>query len=241
MRRLTICALLFIFVALLAQLSFAQDAIRDTSHASVMYEQVSYNKYQHGVVTNSSGVVDGVLLLDVNGVGVPIPGMKITIAGGDDFIVTLESDENGQFIFDPAEVGTYSAIVDYNGRLYSLDFKVTAYDPSLSAIAPDTGIAYDLKLVIIEDVVMRFAANRGTEVLATGVATPSPAAAACGAAAGGCGVASAGNFGMFAGALGAAGLATGIAALASSKDNHRDNNYHDSWPTPVSVGAPRSR
>ncbi|MCL2117185.1 MAG: carboxypeptidase-like regulatory domain-containing protein [Planctomycetaceae bacterium] len=232
MRRFIFCVSLFVFVALLAQLSFAQNAVRDLQYGNVLYEQASYNKYQHGVVTNSAGAVDGVLLLDVNGVGEPIPGTKITFTGGDDFIITVETDENGLFTFDPAEVGSYSAIVEYKGKLYSLDFKVTAYEPSIPALAPDTGVANDLKLVVVEDIVLRFAANRGT-VVPPG-AVPGPVAAgAGGAAAGGFGAAAgAGNFGMLGAALGAAGLATGIAALASDNDKP---------VRPVSVGTPSAR
>ena len=235
MRCFKICVSLFAVSLLMVQLSFAQFTNRVAPVNEVLYEQIGYHEYQQGIVTNTNGIVPGVLLRDVNGYGEPIPGMKLTIVGGDDFVVNMVTDENGKFEFDQAEVGSYSAIVEYNGKLISLNFKVTAYATEVSSLGPDTGVSNNiLRLVVINDgVELRFAATRGNALdVPSAVTTAENAACCCGAGgATSAGFGGAGGLGWLGGALGAAGLAAGIAAIADS----------NSSSTPASVATPVSR
>ena len=242
MRCFSFCATFFALVTVLTQLTLAQNP-------SVQYEQIRYNEYQYGVVVDATGAIPGILLRDVNGVGVPVSGQKLTIVGSGDFIFPVETDENGEFLFDPADVGSYSVIVDNSDFIGSLDFKVTAFNPTVSALQADTGISQSrLILVIDENNFLRFAATNGTAAVVPPVVDPlatvpvGEAAAVGGAMAGG-----AGDLGMLGGALGVAGLATGIAALAGGGGGWHgggggggggfDDDHRIRPPGPVSVGA----
>jgi len=208
--------------------SFSQNVSSGTSLNSVLYEQIVYQEYQQGIVVNADGVVEGVLLRNINGVGEPIPHVKLTIIGGDDFVVTVETDENGEFSFEGADVGSYTVVFDENATLSSLDFKVTAYHPEKQSFGPNTGMNEKLILVVDENNNLRFAATQGK----TGFIPPAnvaqvPAASAAGGLSAASGAA--GNFGALAGALGIGGLAAGIVALATA-----DNG----GSKPVSTGTP---
>ena len=232
MRCFSLCASFFVIVIILVQFSFAQNTQNVDYH--VLYDQINYTDYQYGIVVDGTGSIPGVLLRNVNGIGIPVPGQKLTIVGGGDFIFPVETDENGEFLFDPAEVGSYSVILDNGDIISSLDFKVTAYQPTAVSLQADTGVTSSrIILVIEENSYLRFAATDGSAALVAPVAPLAPAAPLGGATSAGMMAGSAGNFGMLAGALGAAGLATGIAAIATTNNN-------DTEPKPVSVGA-RSR
>jgi len=237
MRYLSVCVLCLAIVTLLTPFSFCQYTNGANSNNSVFHEQILYQEYQQGIVVNTDGVVKGVLLHDVNGVGEPIAGVKLVIIGGDDFVITVETDENGEFTFEGAEVGYYSVVIlDENGTLSSLDFKVTAFDPDMQTIGPNTGVNGILKLVVDENGNLRFAATRGSvmsSAASAGATLAATTTAGMGGAAGGMG-GGAGGFGAMAGALGIAGLVSGITALASNNDSSIST-------PPVSVGAPRAR
>ena len=245
MRNLSMCISCLAIVVLTMPFSFGQPTNGVASNNTFIYEQVVYQEFQHGVVVNPDGVLQGVLVRDVNGVGEPIPGVKLTIIGGDDFVFTVETDENGEFSFEGAEVGSYSVILDENGVLSSLDFKVTNIEPNMQILGPNTGVNGVLKLVVDENGNLRFAATRGslplpqpvnaaaTTAAAPAAATPAAAAGAGGGLAGG---AAAGGFGGMAGALGIAGLVGGITALATNNSSNTDNTSKA-----VSAGTPSSK
>ena len=205
-----------------SQLSFAQSG-SGIAPDIVNYRNVNYQQYQQGIVVASTNTVQGVLLSDDQGFGKPIPGMKLTIFGGDGFVATIVTNENGEFLFDNAQVGTYTVVMENGAEMSSLNFRVTAYDPNTASLGPNTGVNNRLVLVTDGNGVLRFAATRGS------LAAAAPAYAGVAAAGGGMGGAM-----PVAGLLGIAGLASGIAALATS-----DNDDHRSIP--VSQGAPSSR
>ena len=223
MRYFKFCVPCFAILALISQISFAQTAAID----KVTMDGTSYNLYNRGVVVGTDGVVQG-LLVDVN--GLPIPNMTLTIVGSDGFMVTVETDENGNFFFEDAEVGSYTVVLEDGGTLTSLDFRVSAVEPNPSTLAPSTGVNNKLILAVNENGLLKFAANRGKLAPVTSAAATQAAAAPAGAggAAGAAGGAF-GNAGLLAAGLGAAGLAAGVAALSDNKS------------TPVSVGAPASK
>lgn len=242
MRNFTLCTVLFAIVLVLTQFAYAQSA--DYTEFNVVYEQIQYHDYHYGVVVDSTGSVPGVLLRDVNGVGIPMPGEKLIFVGGDDFGVVVETDENGQFKFDQAEVGTYTVIYENDDILSSLDVKVTAYAPDVSSLYPDTGISNSRMILVLEENnMLRFAATNGTSILPLApvgaAATPVSGQVATGVAgaAGGGILGGGGQFGMLAGALGVAGLVTGAVALGNNNNNRQGDNGFIPPPPPASVGA----
>ena len=230
-------AIMLVFAILGSHPSFGQSGgVPQTPPAqqpgTVRYADINYQKYQQGIVVDSTKTVHGILLRDDHGIGKPIAGMELTILGGNDFVAEVVTDKNGAFVLKDAQPGSYTVYMDNDGVFGSLDFKVTASDPAVSAtgtttssLGPNTGVNNWLVLVVEENGMLRFAATRGsTSVLAAS----SAGAAAAGAVGGGMGGAMSG-----AGLLGAAGLAGGIAALATSGGGGHK--------MPVSPGAPGSR
>ena len=201
-------------------LSFAQSG-SGTASGIVRYRDVNYRQYQQGIVVDSTKTVHGILLRDDKGLGKPIPGMKLTLLGGDDFVAEVVTNEIGEFLFDNAQVGAYTVVMENAVAISSLNFKITAFVPDAASLGPNTGVNNRLILVADGKGILRFAATH--ESLS---AVPASTAAAGGASMGG---AMSG-----AGLLGIAGLAGGIAALATS-----DNGDHRRIP--VSPGAPSSR
>jgi len=209
------CTSLFAVLALLTQISFAQNPSLGVANNLKLYEQ--------GVVVNQDGIIEGQLVgID----GSPLTGIDLTIVGGDGFEVVIETDENGDFVLEGAEAGSYTAIVDINGKLSGLDFKVTASEPNISTLKASTGVNTRLQLVLVENDNLRFAAPRGNKPLADSASATAATDPCCPAP----GMAGGGNFG---GILGAAGLAAGIAALASG----HGYGWMKPCPKPVTVGA----
>jgi hypothetical protein len=176
----------------------------------------------------------------VNGTGVPIPGAKLTIIGGDDFVISAETDDNGEFTFEGADVGSYTVVYDNGTNLSSMDFKVSTFDPNMKSLGPNTGVNNGLKLVVDQNGALRFAATHGSLLMPAPISPMTPLASAVpiapatpvgGGGLGGGGLGGGGlgggGFGALAGALGVAGLVTGVTAMASNDDSK-----------PVSVGAP---
>ena len=248
MRCFSYCVSLCVSVLLLTQISFAQNVIEST------YNQ-NYKLFTQGIVVvdNADDVVHGVL---INTNGVPVTATKFVFLGSDGFIFNVETDEEGNFVFDQADVGSYTAVVEYNGKTFSLDFKVTAFEqnapilantlqepcsscgdvePNNFSFVNGTGVNDSMILVLDEETRLCFAAQQGKAC-----ANAQPCCKTCKPVSNSCNTGSSaccatgggfGGLGMMGGALGAAGLAAGIAGLALSGG---------SGSPPASAGAPSS-
>ena len=241
MRCFSFCVSLCTVVFLLTQFSFAQNVIEST------YNQ-NYKLFTQGIVVidNADDIVHGVL---INTDGVAVPATKFVILGGDEFVFNVDADSEGNFVFDQADVGSYTVVVEYNDKTFNLDFKVTAFEqntPILANTMPEscsscgdvepnnlsfvngTGVNDSMILVLDEETRLCFAAQQGRACAEQSCCkTCKPVSNCCNTGTSACCATGGGGFGMLGGALGAAGLAAGIAALAINGGSSH-----------VSVGAP---